>query len=60
VNANRNDWDVMLPTTLLAYIIAYKVSTQHTPYKLVYGLMTLLFIEFIVPTNQTLAEKDGS
>jgi hypothetical protein len=40
-----------LPTALWAYQIAYKVSTQHTPYKLIYGLMSLLPIEFIVPTN---------
>jgi hypothetical protein len=36
------------------------VSTQHTPYKLVYGLVPLLLTEFIVPINQTLVEKDGS
>jgi hypothetical protein len=60
VNVNRNDWDVMLSTTLWAYRTAYKVSTQHTPYKFVYGLTSLLPTEFIVPTNQTLAEKDGS
>jgi hypothetical protein len=53
VNVNQNDWDVMLPIALWAYRTAYKVSTQHTPYELVYGLMPLLPIEFIVPTNQT-------
>jgi hypothetical protein len=36
------------------------VSTQHTPYELIYGLMPLLPTEFIVPTNRTLVEKDGS
>jgi hypothetical protein len=50
VNANRNDWDVMLPTALWAYRTAYKVSTQHTPYELVYGLMSLLPTKFIVLT----------
>jgi hypothetical protein len=60
MNVNRNDWDVMLPIALWAYRTAYKVSTQHTPYELVYGLMPLLPIEFIVPTNQKLAKKDGS
>ncbi len=60
MNANQNDWDVMLPAALWAYKIAYKVSTQHTPYKLVYGLMTLLPTKFIIPTDRTFAEKDGS
>jgi hypothetical protein len=60
VNINWNDWDVMLPTTLWAYQIAYNVSTQHTPYELIYGLMPLLPIEFIVPTNWTFVEKNGS
>jgi hypothetical protein len=50
----------MLPITLWAYRTTYKVSTQHTPYKLVYGLMTLLPTKFIIPTNRTFAEKDGS
>jgi hypothetical protein len=40
---NQNDWDVMLSTTLWAHHIAYKVSTQHTPYELIYGLMPLSF-----------------
>jgi transposase InsO family protein len=60
VNVNRNDWDVILPIALWAYRIAYKVSTQHTPYKVVYGSMPLLPTKFIVPTNQKFAKKDGS
>ncbi len=60
MNVNQIDRDLMLPITLWAYRIAYKVSTQHTPYELVYGLMPLLFTKFIIPTNQTLVEKDGS
>ncbi len=50
----------MLPIALWAYRTTYKVSTQHTPYKLIYGLMPLLPTKFIVPTNRTLAEKDGN
>jgi hypothetical protein len=60
VNINQNDWDVMLPTTLWAYRTTYKVSTQHTPYILVYRLMPLLCTKFIVPTNQILVEKDNN
>jgi hypothetical protein len=51
VNVNQNDWDVMLIIVVWAYQNAYEVSTQHTPYKLVYMLMPLLPIEFIIPTN---------
>jgi hypothetical protein len=40
MNANQNDSDVMLPTALWAYRTAYKVSTQHTPYELVYAIIT--------------------
>ncbi len=60
VNINWNDWDVMLPIALWAYRTAYKVSTQHTPYKLIYRLMPLLPTKFIVPTNQTLVEKNNN
>jgi hypothetical protein len=51
VNVNQNDWDVMLLITLWAYGTTYKMSTQHTPYKLVYGLMQLLPTKFIVLSN---------
>jgi hypothetical protein len=59
VNANQNDWGVMLPTALWAYWIAYKASTQHTPYELIYGLMPLLPIEFINPTTKQLRKRMG-
>jgi hypothetical protein len=52
-------WDPLLGF-LRSLGVHHKVSTQHTPYKLLYGLMPLLPTKFIVPTNQTLAEKDGS
>ncbi len=36
-NANQTNWDAMLVIALWAYRIAYKVTTQYTPFKLVYG-----------------------
>jgi hypothetical protein len=36
VNVNQNDLDAMLFTTLWAYQIAHKVTTQATPFELVY------------------------
>jgi hypothetical protein len=42
VNVNQTNWDVMLSTFWWAYQMAYKVTTQHKPCKLEYGLMPLL------------------
>jgi hypothetical protein len=49
---NQNDWNVMLPTALWAYRTTYKVSTQHTPYELVYWLMPLIITYQIYSPNQ--------
>ncbi len=32
-----------------SYITAYKIATRYTPYQLVYGLHSLMPIEYIVP-----------
>lgn len=37
VNANRTDWDTKLHATLWAYRIAYKVTTKHNPFSLIFG-----------------------
>jgi hypothetical protein len=42
VNANQNDWDVMLFTTMWAYQTTYKVTTQTTPFELVYGIQPIV------------------
>jgi hypothetical protein len=34
---------------LFSYITAYEVATSYTPYQLVYGLHSLMPIEYIVP-----------
>lgn len=57
INVNQNDWDVMLPMALQVYRTIYKVSTQHIPCKLVYGLLPT---KFIVPTNIIIIEKDNN
>jgi len=36
VNANKTNWDVMFYTTLWAYQIAYKVTTQYTSFEFVW------------------------
>ena len=46
-NANRTDWDTKLYAALWAYKTAYKVTTMHTPFSLVFGMETLLPLTFI-------------
>ncbi len=51
VNANQMDWDVMLITTLWAYQMVYKVTTQYTSFKLVYGTQPIMPTKFVVLTK---------
>jgi hypothetical protein len=51
INVNQNDWDVMLTMASWAYQMAYRITTQHSPYQLIYGLMLLLPTKVIIPTN---------
>ncbi len=48
VNANCNDWDVILFRTLWAYRTTYKMTTQITPFELVYDIQPVMPIKFIV------------
>jgi len=47
VNANQTDWDQKLFSALWAYQTAYKVTTRHTPFLLVYGTKALLPIKYL-------------
>ena len=47
VNANRTDCDTKLHAALWAYIYAYKVTTKHTLFLLVFGTEALLPLSFI-------------
>jgi hypothetical protein len=47
-NEKRNDWDEQLGVILFAYRIAYKVSTGHTPFQLVYGLYPLMPTKYLL------------
>jgi transposase InsO family protein len=49
VNANRTNWDTKLYAALWAYRTAYKVTTKHTPFSLVFGTEALLPLTFIYP-----------
>ena len=45
---SKRDWDVKLTTALRAYQTTFKVTTQATPFSLVYGIEATLSIEFEV------------
>ena len=47
---SKRDWDSKLPAALWAYRTTYKVTTQATPFSLVYGVEAVLPIEFEVPS----------
>jgi hypothetical protein len=46
VNANQMDWDVMLVTTLRAYWMVYKVTTQYKLFEFVYGTQPIMLAKF--------------
>jgi hypothetical protein len=46
------DWDVMLVVALWTYRMAYKATTQYTPFKLVYDTQPIMPIEFVVPIKR--------
>ena len=58
VNDNRIDWDIQLYIVLFSYRTAYKVAMDHSPFELVYGLLPLMPIEYIVPTQRTTTDFD--
>ena len=47
VNANRTDWDTKLHASLWAYRTAYKVTTKHSPFSLVFGTEALLPMAYL-------------
>jgi hypothetical protein len=47
VNANRTDWDTKLYAALWAFRTAYKITTKHTSFSLVFRTEVLLPLTFI-------------
>jgi hypothetical protein len=45
------DRDVMLIITLWAYQTTYKVTTQYTPFELVYSTKPIMPIKLVIPTK---------
>ncbi|KAL3680009.1 hypothetical protein R1sor_022965 [Riccia sorocarpa] len=50
VERHPMNWDASVPSVLWAMRTAYKATTNHTPFHLVYGIEALVPMEFIVPT----------
>ena len=46
-----NDWDLHIPTVLLAYRTKKHATTGYTPFHLVYGRQATLPIEALIPTE---------
>lgn len=56
VTDSKRDWDVKLPAALWAYRTTYKVTTQATPFSLVYGVEAVLPIEFEIASLRVALE----
>ena len=50
VKCSNNDWDERFLKALWAYCTAYKVTTKHIPFQLVYGQKAIFPIELEVPS----------
>jgi transposase InsO family protein len=50
ISSSATNWDDKLWSALWAYCTAYKVTTQFTPFQLVYGQEAILPIEFEIPS----------
>ena len=56
VKNSRTDWELKLQSALWAYRVAYKTVLGTTPYNMVFGLDTILPLEFLIPTLRTWME----
>ncbi|KAL3678283.1 hypothetical protein R1sor_021239 [Riccia sorocarpa] len=56
VEKHRHNWDASVPSVLWAMRTAYKATTNHTPFHMVYGVEALVPMEFIVPTLRIATE----
>jgi hypothetical protein len=55
---NRDDWDLRVPVVLWAYRTTCKKVTMQTPFKLVYGLESIVPMEYLVPSLRIVAFTD--
>jgi hypothetical protein len=57
VQGSNTDWNARLLDALWAYRCAYKVTTKHTPFQLVYGQEAILPIEIELPSLRIALEE---
>lgn len=50
VNQQQNDWDVQRQTMVWAFRTAYKVTTGHTPFQLMFGVEARMPMEWQLPS----------
>ena len=50
VAQHRQDWEMMLHSTLWAFRTTYKLATGFSPFRLVYGVKAVMPMEFAVPS----------
>jgi hypothetical protein len=55
---NRDDWYLRVPTVLWSYRTTCKKLTMQTPFKLVYGLESVVPMEYLVPSLRIVAFTD--
>jgi hypothetical protein len=58
IDDNQLDWDVRLPVVVWAFRIAYKVTTRHTPFRLMFGVEARMLSEWELPSLQTAVRYD--
>ena len=63
-NENCEDWDTKLQSALCTYQTTYKTSIRTTPFRLAFGLETVMPIEFQIPSlriqvKERLSEKES-
>lgn len=56
VDKNRSNWNIMLFSTLQAYISSFNTTTRFTPFELVYGIEFILPIECEIPSLKLVIE----
>jgi hypothetical protein len=55
--AHTTDWDLKLYLALWAYRTADKITTRQTPFYIVYGLHSIVPVEFEIPTQHISVEE---